>query len=299
MSKNKFYAVKRGRVPGIYTDINEYMKQVVEFPGHSSKGFKTELEAIQWLSQKQPKKKNGDNSKTKYYVVRIGRVPGIYTDVDEYRKQVDGYTLSVSKVFKDYDQAVGWYNNRKNKKKNKAAKTQTVSPQVEQKVIDAIDKKLKTGHAVAYVDGSFDELSKSYSFGVVIIYENNEYLLSGIRSDAAKAKYCNIAGEMESVMETIRWAKTHNVKELKIVYDCKAIEEIAKDFGKARGTAALAYKKFYESVKDDLTIRFSEVRSHSGNQLNDVADALARKALGKKVKKSLSDYITERTQIAC
>lgn len=286
MSKNKFYAVKRGRVPGIYTDINEYMKQVVEFPGHSSRGFKTELEAIQWLSQKQPNKKNGDNSKIKYYVVRVGRVPGIYTDVDEYRKQVDGFSLSVSKKFKNYDEACAWY-----KKKKKPSATINVNERTEEKIKSQIEDALKNDSAVAYVDGSFDELNKKYAFGAVIRYRNKEYMISGVRNDPSKVQFCNMAGEMESVMEAIKWAKKRGVHKIIIVHDCKMISTIAKSEGKARGAVAIEYKNFYDKESKVMEIEFSEVRGHSGNKMNDLADALARQALGKSIKKSLSDYI--------
>ena len=57
MGKRKFnyYAVKRGKVPGVYTSWEECQKQLKGFKGNCYKGFFTQEEAENFLIDKQPK----------------------------------------------------------------------------------------------------------------------------------------------------------------------------------------------------------------------------------------------------
>ena len=51
MAKKHFYAIKNGRVPGIYTTWDEAKVQVERFPGADYKGFATEAEARAYLGE--------------------------------------------------------------------------------------------------------------------------------------------------------------------------------------------------------------------------------------------------------
>ena len=57
MGKRKFnyYAVRRGKVPGVYTSWEECQKQLKGFKGNCYKGFFTQEEAENFLIDKQPK----------------------------------------------------------------------------------------------------------------------------------------------------------------------------------------------------------------------------------------------------
>jgi len=61
MAKKKFYAVRKGVVPGIYSSWAETERQVKGFPGAQFKGFATSAEAQAWLKgenvEKTPPKK--------------------------------------------------------------------------------------------------------------------------------------------------------------------------------------------------------------------------------------------------
>ena len=48
----KFYAVKKGKVPGIYTSWDACKSMVHGFPGAVYKGFATRAEAEQFLEEK-------------------------------------------------------------------------------------------------------------------------------------------------------------------------------------------------------------------------------------------------------
>ena len=46
---SKYYAVRVGRTPGIYTSWNECEHEVFKYPGAKHKSFKTRIEAYNWL----------------------------------------------------------------------------------------------------------------------------------------------------------------------------------------------------------------------------------------------------------
>lgn len=54
----KFYAVKKGKVPGIYTSWDACKSMVHGFPGAVYKGFATRAEAEQFLEEKKEEQRN-------------------------------------------------------------------------------------------------------------------------------------------------------------------------------------------------------------------------------------------------
>ena len=57
----KFYAVKKGKVPGIYTSWDACKSMVHGFPGAVYKGFATRAEAEQFLEEKKEEQKEPEN----------------------------------------------------------------------------------------------------------------------------------------------------------------------------------------------------------------------------------------------
>jgi ribonuclease HI len=56
LASKKFYAVRRGKKPGIYTSWPECQKQVAGFANARFKGFMTREEALAWLQQPEKSK---------------------------------------------------------------------------------------------------------------------------------------------------------------------------------------------------------------------------------------------------
>ena len=132
----------------------------------------------------------------------------------------------------------------------------------------------------AYIDGSYDASTGCYSFGGVLIigkthqtfckkYEADEY------SDAR-----NVAGEIKGAGYIIHYAICHEIKELNIIYDYEGIEKWYTGAWKASSPIAQAYVNFKNKVRNKIQIHFIKVKSHSNDKYNDMADKLAKKALG-------------------
>ncbi|KAF4950870.1 hypothetical protein FGADI_7910 [Fusarium gaditjirri] len=82
----KFYAVKTGRVPGIYSNYEACQAQTTGFPGAQFKSFLTRGDAQNYIAGiETPSAADGPR---KYYAVAVGHVPGIYATWDETQPQV-------------------------------------------------------------------------------------------------------------------------------------------------------------------------------------------------------------------
>lgn len=88
-------------------------------------------------------------AKKKYYAVRAGRTPGIYTNWDACKAQVDGFANASFKGFPTKEEAEAFLGN--NTKENKIE-----------------------DEALAYVDGSYNVKTGEYSCGVVFFFEGEK-----------------------------------------------------------------------------------------------------------------------------
>ena len=93
----------------------------------------------------------------------------------------------------------------------------------------------------AYVDGSYEHCIREYGSGVVILKN----------------------GEVQV-----------------LYFDYEGIEKWCTGVWKTNKTGTIDYKKYYDSIKDKLNVKFVKVKAHSGDKYNEEADKLAKKAIG-------------------
>nr|POE53406.1 ribonuclease h [Quercus suber] len=100
-SEPKFYAVRIGKTPGVYHSWPDCLGQVRGFPKAMFKSFSTLTEAQAFVRDDSISDRGGGVGKTpKWYGVRSGRVPGVYTTWQEVLEQITGWKLPKHKVFK-------------------------------------------------------------------------------------------------------------------------------------------------------------------------------------------------------
>ncbi|EPS40108.1 hypothetical protein H072_6065 [Dactylellina haptotyla CBS 200.50] len=87
----KFYAVRTGFTPGIYKTYPDCLAQVTGFKKAEFKSFTTQQEAELYLTGKDPSTDpNSPSYVPKFYGVRSGGTPGVYTSWEECQKHVVG-----------------------------------------------------------------------------------------------------------------------------------------------------------------------------------------------------------------
>lgn len=200
----------------------------------------------------------------KYYAVRKGKVPGIYMTWDDCKAQVDGFSGAEYKSFPSLEEA--------------AAFAEGGDDNVSAEVRDGVPVSDEY-NAVAYVDGSYNDATKEFSYGVVMFHDGKEIHFSEKVEDSGLAEMRNVAGEIKGAECAMRYAVGKGCKTLIIYHDYEGIAKWCMGIWKANKEGTQAYKAYYDSIKDRIKIDFVKVKGHSGDLYNDKADELAKKAI--------------------
>ncbi len=200
----------------------------------------------------------------KFYAVKIGKTPGIYETWAECQEQINGFSGAVYKGFGTKEEAIAFING-KNVKVRKNAKTQ----------------------AIAYVDGSYNSETQAFSYGMVLFYNEEELHLSEKFCDSDLAEMHNVAGEIKGSEAAMKYCINNNISSITIYHDYEGIAKWCTGEWKAKKAGTIAYVNFYKKVSSKVYVRFVKVKGHSGDKYNELADKLAKEALGIKYSSSV------------
>lgn len=194
---------------------------------------------------------------TKFYAVKKGKKTGIFSTWDECKEQVTGFKGAVYKSFKTLSEAEAFLERNEEKIEN----------------IEEVDG------VYAYIDGSFDRVQGIYGSGVVIVDGDKKYKFkhAGNREDYAQLH--NVAGELEAAKFVMWYAVDKKIKEITLFYDYQGIEAWATGDWQANLPYTQDYVKFYNKVKTVVKVNFVKVKAHTGVELNEVVDKLAKDAI--------------------
>ncbi|MCD8201990.1 MAG: ribonuclease H family protein [Clostridia bacterium] len=142
---------------------------------------------------------------------------------------------------------------------------------------------LEMGWAVAYTDGSYDGEARVYGYGVCIFTkdEPKPVELSGIGQKEEYLSSRNIAGEIQGVINALRWAENHGYKKILIYHDYEGVGKWAEGVWHAKEKLGMGYIDFIKAEREKLDIRFVWVKGHDANTYNEKVDKLARAAIAK------------------
>lgn len=237
---------------------------------------------------------------TKYYAVRKGKNPGVYTDVEEYRAQVDGFTGYSARVFKNEKEAYDFVAGKITEteiREDRGRKMRGIACVLSEKNQSDWDLKWRAAQTVAaYVDGSHDDNLNKCGYGVMITTgDGREIMLYGTSKEASKTGLRSVASEICAIKAAIQWAQRKKVKKLIIVYDCSAPVELINNNTLIKNEFAKEFVQFYKNIISTckMEIVFRKIDGHVGNKYHEMADALARYSLGKEIKSSQRQAINK------
>lgn len=191
----------------------------------------------------------------KYYAVKKGRKAGIYLTWAECEKQVRGFSGAIYKSFKE---------------KKEAEEFLKEQPQI-----------YSDNGLIAYVDGSYNIKTKEYGYGCVLLEgQTVVHQFNGKGNDAELASMRNVAGEILGSEKAILYAIEKGYELVCVYYDYEGIEKWANQLWKANKVGTKAYQQFIQEAREKIDIQFVKVLAHSGDTYNEVADQLAKKAVG-------------------
>ena len=193
----------------------------------------------------------------KFYAVKKGRETGIFTTWEACKASVNGYSGAQYKSFSTPEEAVVYLK----------GETSLYS--------EASEEECWT----AYVDGSFDQEKKAYSYGCILLYQGERTEMSRAFQGGEDISMRNVAGGLEGAMAAMDFCEKRNIRILHLYYDYQGIESWATGEWKRNKPGTIRYKNFYDSLKN-VKVIFHKVKGHSGVELNEAVDRLAKAALG-------------------
>ena len=196
-------------------------------------------------------------AKKNFYAVKRGMCPGIYSSWDECRAQVDGFPGAEFKGFATKEEAYDYLG---------------ISYEESYEVIsDCLE---------IYVDGSYDAVTNTFSYGMVVLIDGKEEKFSQKMTDPELAQMRNVAGEIKGSEAAMQYALDHKIPSIIIYHDYQGIASWCNGDWKANKPGTIAYRDFYQKAKEKVHIEFRKVKGHSNDKYNDMVDELAKEALG-------------------
>lgn len=195
----------------------------------------------------------------KYYAIRKGKNPGVYSTWHECQKN-----LGTDKDYVIVD--------------NEEEALQYINGQSMEEIY--FDKARNANATLIFVDGSFNIKTQEYAYGCVILTPQNQKIeLNGVGNDAEASKIRNVAGELLGAMVALKWAKKNHHTKIIIHYDYEGIEKWYNKKWKANNDAPKKYQEYIKQFSD-IDVQFIKIAGHSHNYFNEEADKLAKGALG-------------------
>ena len=199
----------------------------------------------------------------KFYAVQHGKVPGVYRTWEECKAQVHGYSGAVYKSFPTAEEAMNY----------------VTGQEVMEDPIDLSERNIGGNDSQRQQEVAVRQNGIGIEGPDCQTIQNqagNDRRLS----DPELASMHNVAGEIKGAEAAMRYAVEHGYSQITIYHDYEGIARWCTGDWRANKSGTQAYKAYYDSISDRLQVRFEKVKGHSGDKYNDMADRLAKQALG-------------------
>ena len=200
----------------------------------------------------------------KYYAVRKGRQPGIYTTWPACEEQVKGFPGASYKAFPTKAQALAFVGD--------CLPGLTGLPPA--------DTLPATDGIHIWVDGScLPNSNGRLSFGWAYVVLDNERELhraSGHDVPAEARRHRNVAGEIQAVLHALEWCRDHGIVAATIYFDYQGLASWVEGTWKTTTPFTRAYAERVRAL--GMTLMWQKVQAHSGEPYNELVDQLARAA---------------------
>ncbi len=126
------------------------------------------------------------------------------------------------------------------------------------------------------VDGAYRD---GYTGYAAIIRKDGKpiYYISGVMSQIEVLGSYQVAGELNAVVEALKWCEKNGIQEVKIYYDMEGIEMWASGRWKTKKDITKNYSDFFKDNK--IKIQWIKVEAHSGYKWNEEVDRLAKRVI--------------------
>lgn len=217
--------------------------------------------------------------KPKFYAVKVGLVPGIYRTWAECEPLVHGVQGAKYKSFPTREEAQAFLESGEGvRDASEAPKEKRVRK--ERKTEDE-PLLIPADTLVAFVDGSYDAATKRYGFGCVLLTPDGREICENGMGDHPEAVTArNVAGELQGTLTALKRAEEMGFKKILICHDYSGISAWYHGEWRANTYVSRQYVAASEAYRGVLEVSFRKIAAHTGVKYNEMADRLAKDALG-------------------
>lgn len=208
-------------------------------------------------------------AKQKYYAIKTGMDPVTKT-------KVEGLILTSWEVAKNYVQGV------------KGAEYKSFTTEDEANAY--LQGREQTSNVMlpdalyCYVDGSYNANIPNYAYGLVCVKDGKiVHVDKGTGNNPDAIEMHQIGGELLGAIKALIFAKTHSHNKVVILHDYMGVANHATGAWKRTNGFSVTYynwmQKFFKE-NPEINVAFSKVEAHTGDDFNEIADGLAKLAVG-------------------
>ena len=219
---------------------------------------------------------------SKFYAVREGRKPGIYSTWEECKLQVTGYKGAVYKSFPTREEAEKYINDHEIPVDffNIAFNGEYL---LEEEIsIPLLEEPLGKGEVIIYVDGSVSGSKDKVGYGYIVYYKDEVYPGYGYSDDEDLLPLANVSGEILAVIHALDVVDSlDDVETIEIRYDYNGIKEWATGGWEAKNFFTATYVSIMQIfLLTHKNVRFKHIDGHTGEPGNEAADILSKVGCG-------------------
>ena len=152
-----------------------------------------------------------------------------------------------------------------------------------------------------YVDGSYNNNTERYSYGVVAVRNNVvEYIDSNSSGNSSKNNTRQIAGELEGAVKGVEYALNKGDKKVVIFHDYEGVSHHATGLWERREQSSVEYyNKMKELSSRGIEVIFAKVDSHTGDLFNELVDEKCKEKLSIQSDKTVEKWLLKNIINVC
>jgi len=198
----------------------------------------------------------------KFYAVKKGKVTGVFKTWEECKASVDGCSGAEYKSFTTVEEAEAYMGME------------------EAESLKTREETMGNDWLLAYVDGSYEDNLKKYSFGCVFLLPDGHiYTQYGSGNREQSLQHRNVTGEMLGAMYAVKVAMVNGFHGIEIRYDYQGIEKWVTGEWRSKTELTQKYARAMREWGNSIKIKFTKVAAHTNIRYNELADQLAKKGL--------------------
>ncbi|KAL2143062.1 hypothetical protein VTI28DRAFT_402 [Corynascus sepedonium] len=213
-TEQKYYAVRAGFKPGVYTSWAICQQQITGFKGAQFKSFLDYEDASAFAAGRDPPSANSERKPPRFYGVAVGRKPGVYTEWPAAQEAIVGWKGPKYKKFDTRAEAEAFVRSYSASGRPVAS----TAPETEKNMVDSTEEPLTKKPRTS-------TMPRSVRNGVLVIYTDGSSLGNGRLGAAAGVGVYFGPGDPRNISERLK-GETQTNQRAELTAILRALETV-------------------------------------------------------------------------